>query len=67
MVYIKKDMLFQRGPGWSVFLKLHEELKKLGKIDQVWIFLYLNLPVSYLKDLEVFFRNLVSDFKWEET
>jgi hypothetical protein len=45
MVYIKKDVLFQRGPGWSVFLKLHKELKKLGKIDQVWIFLYLNMPL----------------------
>ena len=35
IVYMKTDKAYERTYGWSWFLKLHQELKALGDIDQV--------------------------------
>lgn len=34
IVYLKTDKAYERTYGWSWFLKLHQELKALGKIDE---------------------------------
>jgi hypothetical protein len=33
---MKTDKAYERTYGWSWFLKLHQELKNLGEIDQVY-------------------------------